>query len=120
VHDNLSIQDFLLAYAIGDASGPTFRTNQVVPLQRGGTNKPRQAGLTLSRSSDSRLRAEILRHLDRTTTVVTTTGLETTTRCQACAEDTTHPCRPYAAHPAYQRRWHIDPPAAAPSPAVGT
>jgi hypothetical protein len=118
----LSLQEFLLAYATGGVLGSSTRSNQAVPLQRGTTYRPLPSGLTLSSSPETRLRAEVMRHLERTTTVVTPQGIETTTRCWACTDDPTYPCRalkvlalPYATHPAYRTEWHINAP---PAPAI--
>lgn len=98
----LSIQDFLLAHALGPVDEILDRQNAAMP----GPN-----GRLMTRAD---LREEVERHSDRTMTVVSINKTETLTRCGVCPKEVTRPCMalrllalPYAQHPAYRPEWRI-------------
>lgn len=114
---DLSIQEFLLTYVLGDNAG----TGRLPALPGAELSASDLGGLPHNRAD---LRAEIERHDDRSMTVVTLKGTETITRCGVCPREDTRPCTalrvlalPYAQHPAYRPEWRIVSPDALDVPA---
>ena len=105
----LSIQDFLLAYVLGedeDAGG------HLVLLDRARERTGRRRARSARNRAD--LRAEVERHQAQVTTVDSGAGDETVTRCVSCPTDEGWPCTalrvlalPYARHPAYRTEWQV-------------
>ena len=91
----LSIQEFLLGYIVGEGIDEVHEIDDI----------------------DRRLatlRSEVVRHGARMMRVASHGSMETITRCQCCPRDDGWPCttlkklaQPYARHPAYREEWRI-------------
>ena len=91
----LSIQEFLLGYIVGDGIDEVHETDEI----------------------DRRLvqlRHEVVRHGARVMRVASRGQMETITRCQCCPREDGWPCttlrllaQPYARHPAYRQEWRV-------------
>jgi hypothetical protein len=119
-----SLQEFLLLHAFDrpvDELDAAEVKDSFRELRQSG---PASADLSTTHAA---LRAEIMRHSDRSMTVVSRGGIETITRCRVCPHESTTPCRalrllamPYARHPRFRPEWLIEPPAADVPPARTT
>lgn len=111
-----SLQEFLLLHAFDRPIDDLDAAEVADVLWEPGQTGPASVDLSPTHAA---LRAEIMRHSDRSMTVVSRGGVETITRCRVCPHETTAPCTalrllavPYADHPGFRAEWLLEPPAA--------